>query len=272
MESVFEQKLDKKTRDRIIKALNWVVDYECEVLARYNAEIVGLIPPNGKKGYTDKDSGIQRTKIRYIDLDGEIQEESADIINRKKGKKQPILKPEFTGGIAITWLSSPGGEIVPVYTGRQAKNMKTKDDDYYALKDEIERINEEYRQKNRKLKKLEKERDKIKRERDELEEDVKEFAESNERTNQLYNKKRAQAKAEKARADMLETKLETIKEKSDEFETEIQEALKNSREKLKEKMKAEAESEPEIEVKGGKEARERLASRREESEEEGGEE
>lgn len=259
VESIFEPKVDKKTLQRIIKALNWVEDYECEIIGRHTAEIVGLLPPGGKKTYTDE--GIQRTKMRYIDLDGEIQEEPADIVNRKKGKTQDILKPEFTGGIALSWLSNPSGDIMPIYTGKEAQRMKTKDDDYHALKNEIERINKEYRSKNSKLKKMEKGRDKLKRKLDELEEDVKEFAESNERVNNLYNKKRAQAQAEKARADMLETKLETIKDKADEYEEEIQEAIKNSRSKVREKMKAEAESKAEEDLKGREEAEERLKAR-----------
>jgi len=218
-----------------------------KILVRPNGEIAGIVVK--EEPYQDPERNRKRRRLVYYGTDGELHKEPRDGFSKKTDEKIDLITGvEMDGGVALTQLTNPGGDVQPIITGPDAERIKVAEEDYKALDSEYRRLEKEYKSKERNYRKLQKQRSAIETERDELEEDLEDISEDNERLTSLVRKHKTRANAAEMEKDMLKREMRGLAERHEQLEQEVQEALESSRERAK----AEIQAAPPIEEGGGR--------------------
>lgn len=232
----------------VISALKNIQEDNHRILVRPSGEIAGLIPPNGEEKYHDDQYNMKRERIKYYDVEGEINAEPRDGVNKKLGKKVDLIPIEHQGGIALTEIMNPDGERKPIITGNQAQRIQQKYEDTEALKREVDRTQKEYRTKERNYQGLQEKLNNIKEERNQLENDIENFRTANERLNSENDSLKARAMAAEAKANQLQREMHAIGKRHEDLMDEIAGAIKSAGEIRQAKL-VEAEAEGFVEEK-----------------------
>jgi len=222
---------------RFSSALSWLRDEGHKILVRPSGDIAGVVFDE-ERYHDEAHANKKRRRFKYYDLNGEERTDPADAYNEETGEIEDIVSIERDGGVAITWLNNPDGELRPVFTGPTARRIKVKSDDYKALATELENMKEDYRSKDDAYRELQDKVSRLEREKSEMEDEVEDYSKNFERMMGLVRKLKAQRRGAEIRASMLEDELETLGARHEELTEEVQEAIEEARERMSERMKS----------------------------------
>jgi hypothetical protein len=174
---------------------------------------------------------IKRRRFVVVKPNGSIDKEERDFINPKKMSLVDIIAMEKDGGIALTMRSNPKGEIKPILFGHQAQAMTTNEEDYQALKTEIEDLRTKYEETKTRHDKLAVEASQLRTQVETSEKTIQEFRSANETLRELNERLATHNTLLEARLNLLETELESLGKRHKELTKEVEEILSRARER-----------------------------------------
>jgi FtsZ-binding cell division protein ZapB len=169
----------KPEHQRILGALNLVVDKNYMIYVRPNGEIEGLCPPDSEQSYTDPQLNIKRSRVKFWNLDGEKDLEEKHGWRKKRSERVDLLPIEHSGGIALTQINQEG-EMTPIQTPPQSQRLQNRMEDLQAKVSELNKVQREYKQKDNHYKKLQSKINSLKEEKKKLDEENEALRNSNE--------------------------------------------------------------------------------------------
>jgi len=212
-----------------IEGLNSIAESGKKILVKPNGQLAGVV--EREEPYYDEEYEMKRRRFVYTDLDGNERKEPRDGVSKKTMKKVDLVPIEFDGGAAVTQLSNPDGELLPIIVGKEAEEKRVSEEDYEALQSRLNKLEREHDQKESRRRELLKRVERLRRQRDNLEDDVSDFADSNEELGRSNERLRARVRGAESKADMLEDEFARLAERYEQVQEDVDDILSRAQER-----------------------------------------